>query len=60
MNDSKNTQIKDWDYLCIVCGQSVNHGGGPLHMNPDPLHYLKLCRGNEWKPQVSHPGTTLE
>jgi hypothetical protein len=29
-------------------------------MNPDPLHYLKLCRGNEWKPQVSHPGTTLE
>ena len=32
MNDLENSDIKNWDHLCIVCGKFVDHGGGPAHV----------------------------
>jgi hypothetical protein len=32
MSELENADIKNWDHLCIVCGKSVDEGGGMCHI----------------------------
>ena len=32
MNELENADIENWDHLCIVCGKSVDQGGGLAHI----------------------------
>lgn len=57
MSELENADITNWDHLCVVCGQSVDQGGGMCHMKAgarmialcfetfeqDPAKYLR-CR----------------
>lgn len=32
MSELENADITNWDHLCIVCGKSVDEGGGMCHI----------------------------
>jgi hypothetical protein len=42
MNDLENADIRSWDRLCIVCGKSVDHGGGLAHIKAG-AKMIALC-----------------
>ena len=42
MNELENADIEKWDDRCIVCGKSVDHGGGICHIKADS-RMIALC-----------------
>lgn len=32
MSELENSEIENWGHLCIVCGKSVDEGGGLAHI----------------------------
>ena len=42
MSELENADIENWDHLCIVCGKSVDHGGGLAHIKAG-ARMIALC-----------------
>ena len=43
MHSDENIDIKDWDSRCIVCGKSVDGGGGMCHIKVENLMIALCC-----------------
>ena len=42
MSELENAAISNWDHLCIVCGKSVDQGGGLAHIKAG-ARMIALC-----------------
>lgn len=42
MSELENVDIRNWDHLCIVCGKSVDNGGGMAHIKAG-ARMIALC-----------------
>ena len=42
MSELEDADIENWDHLCIVCGKSVDHGGGLAHIKAG-ARMIALC-----------------
>ena len=42
MSELEDAEVKKWDDLCIVCGKSVDHGGGLAHIKAG-ARMIALC-----------------
>ena len=42
MSEIENADIENWDHLCIVCGKSVDEGGGLAHIKAG-ARMIALC-----------------
>jgi hypothetical protein len=42
MSELENADIQNWDHLCIVCGKSVDQGGGMCHLKAG-ARMIALC-----------------
>lgn len=42
MSELENADITNWDHLCIVCGKSVDEGGGMCHVKAG-ARMIALC-----------------
>ena len=42
MSELENADVTNWDHLCIVCGKSVDQGGGICHIKAGE-RMIALC-----------------
>lgn len=43
MSELENADITNWDHLCIVCGKSVDQGGGLAHIKAGARMIALYC-----------------
>lgn len=43
MNELENADITNWDRVCIVCGKSVDEGGGMCHIKAGARMIALYC-----------------
>ena len=42
MSEIENADIENWDHICIICGKSVDEGGGLAHIKAG-ARMIALC-----------------